>query len=392
MNNNCQKLLRRVTQNDPVKTALTLVGSNNYGFDDVVFHSDSSDDYSTLGAAIANNTHLTTLGVMLPDDLPLGVADREFYDGLKQNASIRELTMWCDGRNLAGGVAQEIIKVYQENNSQLAVLSITNANLRNGGDRVIVDTLRSCRNLQKVVLNYCNITDAQILPIVDALRGHRMLKVLDLCENHIGNACCDALAALLADPNCNLQTLSLGNNTIDNEGATTIANSLANNNKLQKLYLHGNPIDQSAQDVFSNILCNKSNINNTYASNHSLQTFDLGGQPLSQHLESLLKLNKDTDNEHHASIKKILKYHPNIDVEPLFEWGLEEDDEERTLKALPYLIDWFERTRVAVADYGKEYGIEERKLSATFQFAKAMPLLLEGISRIKVDKKRKRSE
>ena len=37
-------------------------------------------------------------------------------------------------------------------------------------------------------------------------------------------------------------------------------------------------------------------------------------------------------------------------LESLFEWGLEEDDEERTLKALPYVIDWFERTRVAIAD------------------------------------------
>ena len=113
-----------------------------------------------------------------------------------------------------------------------------------------------------------------------------------------------------------------------------------------------------------------------------------------QHLESLLKLNKDTDNEHHASIKKILKYHPNIDVEPLFEWGLEEDDEERNLKALPYVMNWFERARVAVADEDEEeYNIEERKLSAIFQFAKAMPLLLEGISYISADdKKRKRED
>ena len=213
-----------------------------------------------------------------------------------------------------------------------------------------------------------------------------MLETLDLYENSIRNAGCDTIATLLIDPNCNLRVLHLGRNTIDNEGATTIANSLTTNNKLQRLYLRGNQIDQSIEDIFSNILCNTSNINNTYSSNHTLETLSLNhvrGQ-----LESLLALNEGT-NKSHVAMRKILQNHPNIDMEPLFQWDAEG---EQTLKALPHVINWFERTKVAVADDGKEYGIEERKLSATFQFAKAMPLLLEGISRIKVDKKRKRSE
>ena len=87
-----------------------------------------------------------------------------------------------------------------------------------------------------------------------------MLEELDLYENNIGNVGCDAIATLLEDPNCDLRALQLASNAINNEGANTIANSLSNNNKLQNLYLHGNPIDQSVQDVFSNILCNTSNI------------------------------------------------------------------------------------------------------------------------------------
>ena len=45
-------------------------------------------------------------------------------------------------------------------------------------------------------------------------------------------------------------------------------------------------------------------------------------------------------------------------------------------KALPYVIAWFEKAEEAVA--GEEewsYNIEERKLSAIYQFAQAMPLL-----------------
>ena len=242
-----------------------------------------------------------------------------------------------------------------------------------------MDALRSCRNLQQILLGNCSITDEQLLPIVDAIRGLRVLEDLDLHHNNIGNTGCDAIAALLEDPNCNMHTLGLEFNAINNEGATTIANSLSNNNKLQHLYLGGNQINQSIEDIFSNILCNTSNIEQTYLSNHTLESLYLP-QEHGQNLESLLKLNKDTDNEHHAAIKKILQLYPNIDMEPLFEWG-EGKEDEGTLKALPYVVDWFEKARVAVAEEEETYHIEEKKLSAIFQFTKAMPLLLEGIAR-----------
>ena len=92
------------------------------------------------------------------------------------------------------------------------------------------------------------------------------------------------------------------------------------------------------------------------------------------------------------TIKKILKYHPNIDMGPFFEWGMDAEGEQ-TLKALPYVIDWFERAKVVAAADNEDYNISERKLSAIFQFARAMPLLCVSTSNIKIDnKKRKRSE
>ena len=90
-------------------------------------------------------------------------------------------------------------------------------------------------------------------------------------------------------------------------------------------------------------------------------------------------------------MKKILKHHPNIDMEPHFDWDADED--EQNLKALPYVIAWFDKARAAVADDDDEsYNIEEKKLSAIFQFAKSMPLLFVPTSDIKkdVNKKRKR--
>ena len=86
-------------------------------------------------------------------------------------------------------------------------------------------------------------------------------------------------------------------------------------------------------------------------------------------------------NKSHVAIKKILKYHPNIDMEPLFEWNMEGDGE-RDLKALPYVVAWFERAGEAVAGDRNSYKMGERKLSAIYQFAKAMPLLFVPASHV----------
>jgi hypothetical protein len=77
-------------------------------------------------------------------------------------------------------------------------------------------------------------------------------------------------------------------------------------------------------------------------------------------------------------------------MEPFYEWNMEGEGE-RDLKALPYIIDWFDSAGEAVAgdevgySYniderklsagGESYNIGERKLTAIYQFAKTMPLL-----------------
>ena len=215
-----------------------------------------------------------------------------------------------------------------------------------------------------------------------------MLEKLALYGNRIGDAGCHAIATLLEHTSCNLKLLKLETNQIGNEGATAIANSLVNNTKLKWLYLGNNPFDSSAVGIFCTVLCNTSSVNDTYRSNHTLDTLVLSDEQQGQHadhLSSIMRLNRG-ENKSHVAIRKILSYHPNIDMKPLFEWDTEEDGEQ-TLKALPHVVDWFERAKEAVAGEGDRdyYHVEERQLSAIFQFAKSMPLLLEPISRIKVD-------
>ena len=242
------------------------------------------------------------------------------------------------------------------------------------------------------------MTDEQLLPMVEAIRGHRSLETLRLNYNRIGNVGCETVAALLHDPSCNLQTLDIHHNQIGNEGAIAIANSLVNNNKLQELNLSGNQIDNQhiVKDAFSRVLCDTSSLNATHSSNHrlsglfgSVEEEERMGDPL----VSLLRLNEKT-NKSYVAIKKILKYHPNIDMEPLFELG---SKDERNLMALPYLVDWFDRAEEAVEmtrNYLRQregYNTKERKLSAIYQFVLAMPLMFIPSPHTKTDdKKRKR--
>jgi len=89
--------------------------------------------------------------------------------------------------------------------------------------------LRSCTALKEIALTNCTISDEQLLSIAESIRGRPLLEKLELHQNRIGTIGCKALATLLEDPNSNLTTLELFSNRINNDGASILANSLANN-------------------------------------------------------------------------------------------------------------------------------------------------------------------
>ena len=117
MDVNSQDTLRRIEENDYDLTELWI---GNYDVDGGFKSSDASD-YSRLGTAIGNNNHLEDLIVALDDeDEVLGAANTEFFDGLKRNSSISDLTLdCCYGYILVGGIGHTILESYQKNNNNL---------------------------------------------------------------------------------------------------------------------------------------------------------------------------------------------------------------------------------------------------------------------------------
>ena len=396
-----ERTLRYIRQNDTTDELLLgdcLDFITRDGVDK--FSSTDARDYSTLGTYIGENTYMTRLKVAVENLLPL--EDGALLNGLKQNSSISELTINC-GRfsqgsttchSIIGGLGHEILQIYHEKN-QLTNLNIDHATMENGGDRLIVSILEQCSNLKSIVLFHCGISDEHLLPIVETVRGHDSLEKLYLMCNNVGDVGSQAIATLLEESNCNLQEINLTANQIGSQGASTLIATLSNNTKLKTLLIHSNPMGETVHD-FPMLLCNTSSINHTYLSNHTLQ--ELYVEDREKQLAPLLQLNKGIDKSY-VAIKKILRSHPNIDMEPLFELDMEEG--ERSLKALPYVIAWFEKAAEAVAsDNGVvawfssdednfSYDVEERKLSAIYQFARAMPLLFVPASHVKGDDKKR---
>ena len=255
-----RETLRRIEQNDNTVTKLTFGHAHN---------SIGIDHLSRLGASIGVNMHLQELEFDL--SRCTSITDVDFFNGLKCNSSICKLILRCHGsRNLVdGGVGPELLRAYQENNSHLTHLRLSHIGLQNGGDVAVNTTLRHCTNLRLIMIT-CDINDEQLLPMIEAVRGHRSLEELHLGYNRIGNTACSSLATLLTDPNTNLLELNLYNNRIGNEGAIILANSLANNTRLKTLDLQNNPIQGPIEIDFSKALCNSSSIDATFSSNHTL--------------------------------------------------------------------------------------------------------------------------
>ena len=97
------------------------------------------------------------------------------------------------------------------------------------------------------------------------------LKTLDLSKNNVGRDACVALVSLLNTDDSSLKCLTLNHNQIDDECVSIICNGLKNNKTLIELHLDFNDgITQTGWKFLVNLMCNKTDMNSTYNSNHTL--------------------------------------------------------------------------------------------------------------------------
>lgn len=307
-------------------------------------------------------------------DVPRGdvVADPKIFEGLARNTSIYSLGI--SRSELSSGVGHEVLGAFAQNAIYLRKLALWRCRIRNQGVGALAFTLQRCVNLREISLSSCLIDDDIVSAIVPGLKGHTQLEKLDLSCNRIGSGGCEAIAALLEGPRCNIQVLDLSNNNIDATGATTIANGLKKNDKLEGLYLDENfGVTWKGYNSFRNIMCDTSSLNATCLSNHTLcmiATFgrvkvagsmlydDEGIIPGS--LLTLIELNGRTHDKQVVKREKILHYHleGEFNMEPFV---VDSEDGAMTLKVVPHLLSWVGRSK------------DLRSASAMYRLVQQMP-------------------
>ena len=383
-----EETMHRIKQNDPSLKQLRIGSTNNdMNEEDNNITMKYIREFAklgthSLGSYISENTHLTSLQLKGETFyLSNNHSDSEFYNGLKNNTSIIELlingyehnsifsgravaAMYTRPQNIVGGVVQEVLQVYQRNSSHLTRLDIQHASIvENGAVALIVDTLRNCTNLMSIAIQHCYIHEEQMVQIVEVISGNQ-LRYLQLNENGIGLRSCQAIGALLQDPNCNLRSLDLSGNALTADRGVGFGDDT---------YVPFSIIE----DIFIASLCDKSSINRTYLSNHMLTNLDLlDVYQRGDTLTSLLRMNKSS-NKSHVAIRKILKFQPNVfrNMQPFFaDWI---SDDEQSLKALPYVIDWLNKAARITAQPSPDMiyqfkNIKLKKLSAIYEFAHTM--------------------
>ena len=163
-----------------------------------------------------------------------------------------------------------------------------------------------------------------------------------------------------------METLSIEENNVDDEVVTAFTSALLSNHMLTTLDVLDNSITNEGWEAFSKLLCDTTNINSTYLSNHTLE--DIYGLPNldANPITALLSLNEDGEDEKEVAIIKILQAHNDINMTPFFEWEF---------KVLPLMINWFERASSAAMPKNYEPNIGPRKVSSIYQFIRGMPLL-----------------
>jgi Ran GTPase-activating protein (RanGAP) involved in mRNA processing and transport len=199
--------------------------------------------------------------------------------------------------------------------------------------------------------------------LVTGLSSSASLNGLRLANNGITSIGIEALSNVLKSPNSQLSHLGLNFNSFGDNGANILASSLANNVSLKSIDLFRCNITDEGWKAFANLICDSSSVNKTHLSNHTLFALGIGksrnhSSLFTRDVTPFLNYNIEGAKEK-VAVKKIIKAHQNISMHPFFEWDL---------KVLPVAVKWST--------------IQQRKLSAIYQFIRGMPLLyIKGCSK-----------
>ena len=236
--------------------------------------------------------------------------------------------------------------------------------------------------LQKLDIKGNDLSDEGIELLVSAMDTHNTLRELDLGYNErFTLKGWKAISSLLKRPNSNLQQLDLCQSIVGDKEALFFANALAGNSTLEALDLSDNIMTPEGWAPFSKLLCDTSHVNKTYLSNHTLKDMSISQglehNGIPDHIQNLLKMNRNNQNKGKVAMDKIVYAHSHLDMQPFFEWEL---------KVLPLMIEWFPKAAACTGSLEvislRSKKVGKMHLSAVYDFIKELPMLyVEPVTR-----------
>mmetsp|Transcript_23032 Transcript_23032/g.34222 ORF Transcript_23032/g.34222 Transcript_23032/m.34222 type:complete len:373 (-) Transcript_23032:71-1189(-) len=302
----------------------------------------SNYECTQAGLEIGRDTVLKKLNFC--DVYTVPRADWEaFMRGVANNRSIDTLEfIWCNG--LWGNIFQ-ILTPFIEQNTFLTTLqvSMSSDSMTDGEIRSLSSILQrgGGSNLTHFRFSENRLSDDIASELISSFVNLSQLSELDLRVNCIAMRGCEALAAVLRNPESKLETLKLGSNNIGNKEAEVLFEALSGNDTLKMLAITNAP---QCQATFTH-----NSIDGWGAltkiirdSNHTLQSvtdpdfpYILDATPVvPDELKHLITMNSNADKQAVAQQKVILFQHI---------LGIEFEESTKQ-KILPNILAWIIRS------------------------------------------------
>ncbi|CAF3706047.1 unnamed protein product [Rotaria socialis] len=225
---------------------------NNHSIRDIDLSLNSFADSAILGIAegLSNNSTLITLNLTSNEFGNKGIIG--IFEALLENLTLQHLFI---GDNKISDNAVESMLTMFHDNSVLKSISIRAGQFSTDGFSKILRYLEQSV-LTSIDLSYSAFhSDEEFYILADSLRKNDHLQTVDLSGVGITNRQLRRLAKAFKYPTNSVIThLNLSSNTIDQRGASTLADMLALNNTLLELNLEHNRINDDALKLLLNSL------------------------------------------------------------------------------------------------------------------------------------------
>ncbi|XP_044872096.1 ribonuclease inhibitor isoform X1 [Mauremys mutica] len=199
----------------------------------------SASHCKDIGSVLSSNQTLTELTL---NNNELGDSGVELLCKGLMTPSCNLQKLWLQNCNLTNASCKHLRSVLSTKPT-LTELQLGDNKLGTSGVKVLCEGLMdpNCK-LQKLQLEYCELSPDNCEMLCAALRTKPSLRVLNISNNKLGDAAVKVLCQGLMDPNCNLQSLHLENCRITAASCGDLSTVLARKPSLTELSVGENKI------------------------------------------------------------------------------------------------------------------------------------------------------